>query len=64
MKHPPWSTVLAILLTVAPCRSQMEKALTIGESTAVIIGLQRYFRSGCVFFLYSNVREDYGELTI
>jgi hypothetical protein len=61
MKHPQWSTVLFVLGMAAMCRSQTEKALTLAETTAVIIGLQQYFRSGCVFFLYSDVRTDYGE---
>jgi hypothetical protein len=64
MKQPQWNAVLFVLGMVALCRSQTEKALTLVETTAVIIGLQQYFRSGCVFFLYSNVRTDYGKYIV
>jgi cbb3-type cytochrome oxidase cytochrome c subunit len=64
MKHPQMNMVFFVLGMTALCRSQTEKALTLVETTAVIIGLQQYFRSGCVFFLYSNVRKDYGEHTV
>jgi hypothetical protein len=63
MNHLPWNKFLMVLAMVALCRGQMEKALTLVETTAAIIGLQQYFRSGCVFFLYSNVRTHHGELT-
>ncbi|PNF38345.1 hypothetical protein B7P43_G10524 [Cryptotermes secundus] len=59
MKRPQWNMVLFVLGMAALCRSQTDKGLTLLETTAVIIGLQQYFRSGCVFFLYSNVRTDY-----
>jgi hypothetical protein len=61
MKHPEWNMVFFVLGLTTLSRSQTEKAMTLVETTAVIIGLQQYFRSGCVFFLYSNVRTDYGE---
>jgi hypothetical protein len=64
MKHPQWNMVLFVLGMAALCRSQTDKSLNLVETTAVIIGLQQYFRSGCVFFLYSNVRTDYGEHSI
>ena len=64
MKQPLWSAVLIVLVTLMLCRSQAEKAVSLRETTAVIVGLQQYFRSGCVFFLYSNVRTDHGELAV
>jgi hypothetical protein len=64
MRHPQWNAVLFVLGMAGLCQGGMEKALTLVESTAVIIGLQQYFRSGCVFFLYSTVRADYGEHTV
>jgi hypothetical protein len=64
MKCQQWNAVLFVLGMAALCQSRTEKALTLVESTAVIIGLQQYFRSGCVFFLYSKVRADYGEHTV
>jgi hypothetical protein len=64
MRHQQWNAVLFVLGTAGLCHSRTEKALTLVESTAVIIGLQQYFRSGCVFFLYSTVRTDYGEHTV
>ena len=64
MKQPLWSAVLIVLVTLMLCRSQAEKALSVNETTTVVVGLQQYFRSGCVFFLYSNVRTDYGELAV
>lgn len=64
MKQPLWSAVLIVLVTKMLCRSQAEKALSLNETTAVIVGLQQYFRSGCVFFLYTDVRTDYGELAV
>jgi hypothetical protein len=64
MKQPLRSAVLIVLVTLMLCRSQAEKALSLRETTAVIVGLQQYFRSGCVYFLYSDVRTDYGELAV
>ncbi|XP_021942723.1 glutamate receptor 1-like [Zootermopsis nevadensis] len=59
MKHLPWNKFLIVLAMVELCPGQIEKALTLVETTAAIIGLQQYFRSGCVFFLYSNGRTHY-----
>jgi hypothetical protein len=64
MKHPLWSVVLIVLATLMLCRSQADKSLSVRETTAVIVGLQQHFQSGCVFFFYSNVRTDYGELAV
>jgi hypothetical protein len=64
MKHPLWSAVGIVLATLLLCRCQGETALSLTQTKAVIVGLQQYFRSGCVFFLYSDVRMDYGELPV
>jgi hypothetical protein len=64
MKQPLWSAVLIMLVTLMLWRSQAEKALSLSETTTVITGLQQYFRSGCVFFLYSNVQTNYGKLAV
>jgi hypothetical protein len=64
MKQLQWNKILVVLATVALGRGQLEKALTLVETTAAITGLQQYFRSGCVFILYSSVRANYGELTV
>jgi hypothetical protein len=65
MKRPKWSwSLFLVVVMTALCHGQTEKALTLVESAAVIFGLQQYFRSGCVFFLYSKVRTDYGEHTV
>jgi hypothetical protein len=61
MNRLPWNKLVIVLAMVALCHGQMEKALTLLETTAAIIGVQQYFRSGCVFFLYSNVRKHDGE---
>ena len=64
MKQPLRSAVLIVLVTLMLCRNQAEKALSLRETTTVITGLQQHFHSGCVFFLYSTVRTNYGELAV
>ena len=64
MGRPSSSAVFIVLAMVMQCSSQADKSLSLIETTAVIVGLQQYFRSGCVFFLYSDVRTDYGELAL
>ncbi|PSN34365.1 Ionotropic receptor 142 [Blattella germanica] len=53
MKHAPWKNISLLLIMTTACQCQTQKSLSLLEATAVILGLQQYFHSGCVFFIHS-----------
>ncbi|KAJ4445618.1 hypothetical protein ANN_12300 [Periplaneta americana] len=54
----PWLQLFALSLMAQFYGCKTDKTLTLVETTAVIIGLQQYFRSGCIFLLHSTIHLD------